>query len=70
MSDKEGERVVCVCVCVCVCVRVCVRACVCVSDLQLGEHSGDLLQDGVHAVSHGHGVFPVVVRDPAVVLPH
>lgn len=38
--------------------------------LQVGEELAAALQDGVHAVSHGDRVLPVVVRDPPVVLLH
>lgn len=43
--------------------------CVC-THLQVGEEPVVVLQDGVHAVCHGDGVLPVVVRHPPVVLLH
>ena len=38
--------------------------------LQVGEEPAVVLEDGVHAVRHGHRVLPVVVRDASVVLLH
>lgn len=38
--------------------------------LQVSEEPAVVLQDGVHAVRHGHRVLPVVVWDPPVVLLH
>lgn len=38
--------------------------------LQVGEKPVVVLEYGIHAVRHGDRVFPVVVRNPPVVLLH
>lgn len=38
--------------------------------LKVGEEPVVVLENGVHAVCHSDGVFPVVIRNPPIVLLH